>query len=90
MKRVEEFNIISFESTHMAIKSERILLESGFDVRIIPVPREITASCGLALQINIEDFDKSKKVLEEQTVLFSGYYLVKRTGLKKEVLDMTR
>jgi len=88
MKKVEEFNVISFESTHMAIKSEKILLEYSLDIRIIPVPREITASCGLALRINQSDFIEARKILEEKEIKFSGCYLIKKVGLKKEVLDI--
>jgi hypothetical protein len=32
----------------MALKFEKICLKRGFDVRIIPVPREISTSCGFA------------------------------------------
>jgi len=39
MKKTEEFNLISFESTHMAIKSEKLLKEESLDIRIIPVPK---------------------------------------------------
>ena len=89
MKRVEEFNIISFESTHMAIKSEKILLEEKLEVRIIPVPREITASCGLALKISKEDFKRGLELLKCNNIELSGCYSVKKIGLKKEILDIS-
>jgi len=85
MKKVEEFNVISFESTHMAIKSEKLLLDIGLNIRIIPVPREITASCGLALKINIDDFIEVKKLLEKNKIDFLGVYIVRKKGLKKEI-----
>ncbi|RUA09520.1 MAG: DUF3343 domain-containing protein [Fusobacteria bacterium] len=85
MKKVEEFNVISFESTHMAIKSEKLLLDIGLNIRIIPVPREITASCGLALKINTDDFIEVKKLLEKNKIDFLGVYIVRKKGLKKEI-----
>lgn len=88
MKKVEEFNLISFESTHMAIKSEKLLKEVDLDIRIIPVPREITSSCGLSLRINPIDYDKGIKILITNNIEFSGCYLIKKIGFKKEVLDI--
>ena len=85
MKKVEKFNVISFESTHMAIKSEKLLLDIGLNIRIIPVPREITASCGLALKINIDDFIEVKKLLEKNKIDFLDVYIVRKKGLKKEI-----
>lgn len=88
MKKTEEFNLISFESTHMAIKSEKLLKEESLDIRIIPVPREITSSCGLSLRINPIDYKRSREILDRNTIEFSGCYLIKKMGLKKEILDI--
>jgi len=89
MKKTEEFNLISFESTHMAIKSEKLLKEVDLDIRIIPVPREITSSCGLSLRINPKDYEESRAILDKNKIEMSGCYLVKKIGLKKEILDIT-
>ena len=89
MKKVEEFNVISFESTHMAIKSEKLLLDEKLEVRIIPVPREITASCGLALKISKDDYVKGLEVLKCNKIELSGCYLIKKRGLSKEILDIS-
>jgi hypothetical protein len=89
MRTIEKFIIISFESTHMAIKSEKLLLKNNHHAKIIPVPREITASCGLALRVKVDDYEVSKNILEENQVKISGFYLMKREGLKKEVLDIS-
>ena len=88
MKKIKEYNVISFESTHMAIKSEKLLLEKQMEIRIIPVPREITASCGLALRVDLDKFERVKKILEKNSIEISGCYSIKQIGLKKEVIDI--
>lgn len=88
MKKTEEFNLISFESTHMAIKSEKLLKDVNLDIRIIPVPREITSSCGLSLRINPINYKEAKEILDKNHIVFSGCYLIKKIGLKKEILDI--
>ena len=40
--------IATFDVTTMALMVEKRCRAAGFSVRIIPVPRKISASCGLA------------------------------------------
>ena len=40
--------VITFHTTTEAMTMEQVCKESGADGRIIPVPRSITAGCGLA------------------------------------------
>ena len=40
--------IVTFHTTTAAMGAEKLLLAQGIPGRIIPVPREITAGCGLA------------------------------------------
>lgn len=40
--------IITFQDTTQAMAAERYLEKAGLPGRLIPVPREITAGCGLA------------------------------------------
>ena len=47
--------IILFHSTHDAINAERTCLRKGISCQAIPVPREIAAECGIALEINPKD-----------------------------------
>ncbi|OHW61619.1 hypothetical protein EUAN_19340 [Andreesenia angusta] len=63
MIEVDNF-VISFNSTHHAIKSEKRLKEEGIELRMIPTPREITASCGLSVKFEEKDLDKVKGIME--------------------------
>lgn len=60
--------LIVFESTHKAIRTERLLLDQ-IKIDMIPTPREITASCGLTIQFEIADVTQAKALLsnEEKT-----------------------
>ncbi len=49
---VENFCLITADSTHQIMKLEKILLEKDFQVRIIPVPKEVTSSCGLSIKFD--------------------------------------
>ena len=41
-----------FHSIHRVLKAEKILKEAGVDFLLIPVPRQLTADCGLALRFS--------------------------------------
>ena len=48
MKEKKETLVITFHTTAAALKMEREAKEANLPGRLIPVPREISAGCGLA------------------------------------------
>ena len=42
---MNQMYIVSFNSTHHAIRSEKLFGENSLKVMALPTPREITASC---------------------------------------------
>ncbi|WP_010237965.1 DUF3343 domain-containing protein [Clostridium arbusti] len=84
----EIFNLITFDSTHSAIRAEKELLNEGLKVKVIPVPTEITASCGLSIRIALKDLEKAKKILKDNNIEVSGYYYVEKLGLKKYIIHI--
>jgi hypothetical protein len=60
--------IVLFESTRAAIIAERACTRSRVSCRVIPVPREITAECGIALEIDESDRTALEQVLAHELV----------------------
>lgn len=54
MRTLEEKLIITFETTTRAMKMEYHCKERGAPGRLIPVPKSITAGCGMAWCSDIE------------------------------------
>ena len=48
MREKQPALIVTFPTTAAAMEAERFCLAQGIPGRVIPVPREITAGCGLA------------------------------------------
>ena len=48
MRKKEYFLIIAFHSTHDALAFEETCHDRGAEGRLIPLPKEISAGCGLA------------------------------------------
>lgn len=57
--------IILFESTHSVIKAERLCQKAGIACQAIPVPRNITSDCAIALEINEIDKANVERILKE-------------------------
>ena len=54
---MNEMYIVSFNSTHHAIKTDKILSQSGVTSTTLPTPREITASCGISIRFLFNDIE---------------------------------
>ncbi len=55
----EEYYLYTFESTHGAIATEKLLKPLG--CTIMPVPRHISTSCGISVRVTVDKFDSSKE-----------------------------
>lgn len=81
---MKEFNIIfTFYSTHLALEFERELKNSEINVKITPVPRQISSSCGLSGRINEHDLEKVKEVCSDKEIEYEDIYQIKGENFKK-------
>ncbi len=65
--------IITFQSTHQVLKTEKLLHKEGVDFDIIPVPKQISSDCGMAIRIEMENKKRIESILEENTIVHKIY-----------------
>jgi hypothetical protein len=65
--------IAVFESTRAAISAERICVAAGLSCQVIPVPRDISAECGIALEINKGDREAVEKIFRQEKLQVKFY-----------------
>lgn len=53
-----------FHSIHKVLKAEKLLKQAGVRFLLIPVPRQLTSDCGLALRFTSADRDELLAVLQ--------------------------
>ena len=58
MRAKRTYIVLSFQSTLDAMEWERQCLAAGIPGRLIPLPREISAGCGLAWRMLPEEFEQ--------------------------------
>ena len=66
--------IITFRTTTEAMSMEQMCKEQKLDGRIIPVPKSITAGCGLAWCAKLESRDVLKNSMLENGIEAEGIY----------------
>ena len=66
--------VFTFPSTVQAMKMEQVCHSMGVTGRLIPVPGEISAGCGLAWVVPVEEKESIKKVVEEGSIEVEGVY----------------
>jgi hypothetical protein len=70
--------VFTFASTRDAIAAERACLGKKINCQAIPLPREISADCGIALQIRSCDKEHVAMVLSDSNIKFSIYDNISR------------
>lgn len=68
--------LLTFDSTHHAMRAESLLEAAGLAIMIIPTPRQLTASCGLAIVHAAGDRESVERVLRGSTISVSGRYRI--------------
>lgn len=69
-------NVVTFESTHHAIAGEKHIKEKGLNIKTIPTPREITASCGLSIKFEIQDLEQIEDIIQLHKLKIEGIYSI--------------
>ena len=68
--------VVTFDATAAAMAAEKYCLERGVPGRLIPVPREITAGCGLAWKAEVDQEEAVTAALEAAGIAYSGVHWV--------------
>jgi hypothetical protein len=83
---MNEYYLLTFESTHAAISTEKLLKPA--EVTIMPVPRFISASCGISVRIKPDMREAAEEIFRESSKLTSddyAYYHVVRNAESGDV-----
>jgi hypothetical protein len=66
--------IATFEDAQMAVLFDKMCRNMGFFCRIVPVPKGIVASCGLACRIKAEDAPMIRGLAMEHSIEVLDYH----------------
>ena len=63
-----------FHSIHRVLKAEKVLKNESMSFLLIPVPRQLTSDCGLALRFSPEVRESLLQLLQEADLLPAELY----------------
>ncbi len=78
----ETFGVFSFSSSHYAIAAE-VAAKGSEDARLIPLPPEISAGCGLVLRVSEPGIKNTAKLLKEAEIPYEEIYTLKIKNKKR-------
>lgn len=67
---MERDGVLIFHSIHRVMKAEKVLKKAGLDVRLMPVPRQLSSDCGLSLAFPLGDREAVQQALEAHGCAF--------------------
>ncbi len=67
--------ILILQSVHQVMRAEKILKGKGIKVDLIPVPREISSDCGVAVELSMDLRGEVLRILEESKLRIIECYV---------------
>ena len=68
------YAIITFHTTHFAIKAKKVLAGSGKRFEMIPVPREFSSDCGFCCKVSWDEREEIENILGENRVQIDSVF----------------
>ena len=78
IEKNEKRLIITFNTTTDVLRAEKVFKENNISGKIISIPSEISAGCGLTWQSEIELKEKSIKILKENDIEYDNIYKINK------------
>lgn len=70
----KKYCAITFPSVSFAIRFEKTIKEKNIEIRLIPVPRSISSSCGLCGKFDLDKKDLIIDFCEEYNLIYDNVY----------------
>ncbi len=61
-------SVFLFSSIHHVMRAEKLLKGKGIKIDLIPVPREISSDCGVAIELSADSEEEALHLLGENKV----------------------
>lgn len=72
----ETYSVVIFYSTSAAIRAESLTKRAKLEIKLIPVPRNLSSDCGICLRFNNEDKRKIEEILKENKIEYENIYKI--------------
>lgn len=80
--------VATFHSVHDALHFEKIVKAEGLKIRLIPVPREISSSCGISAKFTPELREQIEAIIKREQLEVDGIHELKEKAVKRNLMDV--
>jgi len=63
-----EYGVILFYTTSSAMRAEKLLKKENYTVKLVPVPRQFSSDCGIALRFDWNQGEQVRSELDKAQV----------------------
>jgi pyridoxine 5'-phosphate synthase PdxJ len=86
---VTAYCLLTFSTTHSALRAEKALDERSMNFIIVPTPREISEGCGLAVRCHCEDLTQIIKELHKCGIEINEYFQIEKQSKKSQITKLS-
>lgn len=81
---VRENDLVAvFHSIHRVMQAEKVLKLAGVDFLLIPVPRQLTSDCGLAIRYAPQQQQQIEETLQREKLLPAELFRREKDGYRR-------
>lgn len=77
-----QYCVVTFHSVHDALYFEKSLKKLSLDLQMIPVPREISSSCGIAAKFSLENRPQFERAILDLGLEIEKIHLLEEKNRK--------
>jgi len=70
----ETYCVVTFESTQHALMFEKLLKDNKLGIKLMPVPRQLSSSCGTAGYVSCDEKEEILDLTKENHIPISEFH----------------
>lgn len=74
--------VVTFDITQHALIFEDFMREKGLEVKLMPVPRQVSSSCGTAAKVDCHMKDQILEWCKEEDLILDEFHKIKNVKKK--------
>lgn len=79
--------VVTFHTTQQPLVFEKALKKEGLNIKLMPVPRQVSSSCGIAARVDCENKEKIFTVCKEKDIEIEGFHKIIKSKNSQRFLN---
>lgn len=71
--------VVTFHTTQQPLVFEKTLKKKGLTIKLMPVPRQVSSSCGIAARVDCNQKEKILSICKENNIEIEGFHKIEKT-----------